>query len=85
GKLSVTNRPLRDVLPLLQRWYSLDVNVQDLKLLDRPVTVHAPIDSSAPALKGVEQSGGLQLVNDGKSMIFKDTSAAAKGKGRGKE
>src|SRR5690349_9385192 len=49
GQLAIVNRQLRAALPELKRWYGLDIKVPDLPLLDRNVTVHAPLDSPQAA------------------------------------
>ena len=72
----VTNRPLRDVLPQLRRWYNLDVKVPDSSLLTRKVTLRASLDSSRQAIRGVEQSTGLHFDYDGQTMVFKESSSA---------
>jgi ferric-dicitrate binding protein FerR (iron transport regulator) len=70
GTLALANRPLRDVLPQLKRWYNLDVKVPDSALLDRKVTFRASLDSSRQAIRGVEQSTGLTFGYQGQTMIF---------------
>lgn len=70
GRFSVTNRPLRDVLPLLVRWYGLDVKVTDAALLDRPVTVQTPLTSSREAIAAIEQTANATFGYEGKTMTF---------------
>ncbi len=77
GVLSITNRPLREVLPQLKRWYGLDVRVQQEKLLTRPVTMRASLDSSRAAIRGIEESTGLQFGYIDQTMVFKEPSAAS--------
>lgn len=72
GSLTITNRTLRDVLPQLKRWYNVDVKVPDSALLDRKVTFKASLDSSRQAIRGVEQSTGLQFGYQGQTMIFEE-------------
>jgi ferric-dicitrate binding protein FerR (iron transport regulator) len=76
GTLTVTNRTLRDVLPQLKRWYNLDVKVPDTALLARKVTFRASLDSSRQAIRGVEQSTGLQFGYEGQTMVFQDKSGS---------
>ena len=76
--LTIANRQLRDVLPLLKRWYGLDIKVVDTKLLDRLVTLHASLDSPKEAYTGVEQSANVKFGYEGKTMVFKDNPAAKK-------
>ncbi len=71
GTLAVANRPLREVLPQLRRWYGLTVNVPQGELLDRPVTFRASLDSSRQAIHGIEQSTGLEFGYIGPNMVFR--------------
>jgi ferric-dicitrate binding protein FerR (iron transport regulator) len=75
GTLAVTNRPLREVLPQLRRWYGLTVNVPQPALLDRPVTLRASLDSSRQAIRGIEQSTGLEFGYIGPNMVFREPAA----------
>jgi ferric-dicitrate binding protein FerR (iron transport regulator) len=77
GTLAVSNRPLREVLPQLRRWYGLTVNVPQATLLDRPVTVHASLDSSRQAIRGIEESTGLEFGYIGPNMVFRERAAKA--------
>jgi transmembrane sensor len=54
GTLTIDNRPLRDVLPMLGRWYGMSVKVPDASLLDRRVTVRASLDSAMQVIRGNE-------------------------------
>ena len=78
NKLTIANRQLRDVLPLLKRWYGLDIKVVDTKLLDRPVTLQASLDSPKEAYTGVEQSANVKFGYEGKTMVFKDAPPSKK-------
>lgn len=72
GTLVLTNQSLRNVLPELKRWYNLDVSVPDSGLLGRKVSLRASLDSSRQAIRGVEQSTGLQFGYRGSQMVFED-------------
>jgi ferric-dicitrate binding protein FerR (iron transport regulator) len=72
GNLTISGRQLRAVLPELKRWYGLDIKVPDLPLLDRTVTIHAPLDSPQAAITEVEKSAGLKFGYEGKTMVFRD-------------
>jgi ferric-dicitrate binding protein FerR (iron transport regulator) len=76
GTLAITNRPLREVLPQLRRWYGLTVSVPQDALLDRPVTMRASLDSSRQAIRGIEQSTGLEFGYIGPNMVFRERTAA---------
>ena len=76
--LTIANRQLRDVLPQLKRWYGLDIKVIDTPLLDRMVTIQAPLDSPKEAINAVQQSANVQFAwaPDGKTMVFNDAKKA---------
>jgi ferric-dicitrate binding protein FerR (iron transport regulator) len=83
GKLTMINRPLREILPQLQRWYNQDVSVRDLKLLDKTATVRTSLDSSRVALDAVAKTSGLTLTTDAGRMVLIDpTAKPASGKKR---
>jgi ferric-dicitrate binding protein FerR (iron transport regulator) len=75
GKLTMINRPLREILPQLFRWYKVDASVRDLKLLDRRSTLRTPLDSGDVALAEVAKGAGLSVVKDGGRLVLTDTAA----------
>lgn len=75
GELVIEDRPLREVVPLLNRWYALDLNVADERLLDRRATVRAPVGSSRQAIADVEQTAGVKFGYQGENKVFRDTTA----------
>lgn len=77
GKLTMINRPLRDILPQLLRWYRVDASVRDLKLLDRRATVRSSLDSGSVVLAAVAKSAGLALTNDGGHVVLTDPAKPA--------
>lgn len=70
GMLAVNERPLKEVLPQIKRWYGADILVKDLTLLNRKVTMHASLDSLLQAIHGVETSSGLAFGYVGPNMVF---------------
>jgi ferric-dicitrate binding protein FerR (iron transport regulator) len=78
GTLAITNASLREVLPQLRRWYSLTVSVPQESLLTRRVSLRASLDSSRQAIRGVEQSTGLEFGWVGQNMVFKEKGAKKK-------
>lgn len=84
GTLAVNNRPLREVLPLMRRWYGLTVSVPQDTLLARPVTLRASLDSSRQAIRGIERSTGLEFGYIGPNMVFREPAAKAAAKGTAK-
>jgi ferric-dicitrate binding protein FerR (iron transport regulator) len=76
-KLVVANRPLRDAIKQMNRWYALDLRVADSSLLARPVTVNASLESSRDAIAGLEKTGRLAFGYDAdRKMVLSDAGAA---------
>jgi ferric-dicitrate binding protein FerR (iron transport regulator) len=75
--LVVVNQPLRAVLPVLTRWYGLDLKVPDGALLDRPVTFRAPLNSSRLAVEGIERSGNVRYSYAGQDLALRDVNDPA--------
>ena len=72
NKFTVVNRPLKDALREVQRWYGDSMVTQDPKILDRPVTIHAKLDSLMGAIGQIEQTGHVKFQFFGKQKGFKD-------------
>jgi ferric-dicitrate binding protein FerR (iron transport regulator) len=70
-------RELRDVVAEINRWYGVDIKVPEIKALDRPAKVDAPLDSMRVAIAQVEQSADVTFGYEGQSMVFKMKKAAA--------
>ena len=77
GKLTMINRPLREILPQLFRWYKVDASVRDLALLDRKSTLRTSLDSGDVALTAVAKGAGLTVVKDGGHLVLTDPAAKA--------
>ena len=72
GRLVFENRPLREVLPRLERWYDLDIIVEDTAIADKRIT--AEIDYSLPmsdVLQGVAMTLDLEVEREGRTVIFR--------------
>src|SRR5215208_4164389 len=84
--LVVNDKPLGQVLNLMKRWYGLTILVQQPALMERKVSFRASLDSTRPAIRGIEESAGVQFGYIGQNMAFheaaKDSAPAAK---RGKK
>ena len=76
GYFVANGRSLREVLPMLTRWYSLDVFLKDTTLFGRRVTMRARLDSKADAITALESSAGLVFGYEGTTMVLTDTSVA---------
>ncbi|MFN8581496.1 MAG: FecR domain-containing protein [Gemmatimonadaceae bacterium] len=74
GRFEVTDAPIKDVLPLLKRWYQLDVQAADKSLLDRKVTMQAGLDSAKVAMTAMETSASVLFDFDGKKWLLRDVA-----------
>jgi len=72
GTVAITDERLGDVLTELRRWYALDIHVQHPPLLDRRVTVRAPLGARNDAIHAVEQSTGLQFGYVDSTMVLQE-------------
>jgi ferric-dicitrate binding protein FerR (iron transport regulator) len=72
----VANRPLRQALKAITRWYATELVVRDSTLLNRPVTVTASLQSSRDAIAALEKTGRLAFGYEGKTMVLRDAGGA---------
>ena len=75
GRLVVEGRSLKEVLPMMRRWYGLDIGVADEALFERTVTMDAPLSSSREAIEAIERSARVDFGYDNRSMILRDAAA----------
>ena len=75
--LLVSERPLREVIPQLARWYALDLWVADSTLLDRPVSLRAGLASSGEAIRALEESAGVRVQNMNRRLYITDAPGDA--------
>ena len=80
GQFVVVDRPLREIVPLMNRWYRLDLNVAEESLLDRKATVRAPLTSSRQAIEALEATANVKFGYEGDSKVLRDAPATAKKK-----
>lgn len=76
GTLAITNLPLAEALAQMKRWYGWTVAAPDSSLLGRRVTVRASLDSARQAVRGIETSGGVELVWVNEHMVLRDRKGA---------
>jgi ferric-dicitrate binding protein FerR (iron transport regulator) len=74
GKFDVTDMTIKDVIPLLKRWYQLDVVAADKALLDRKVTMQAGLDSAKVAMTAMETNASVLFDFDGKKWLLRDVA-----------
>jgi len=72
GKVTVENKPLRDVVVQLVRWFNLDIKIPDSRLLDRPASFSVSLDSSRAAITQIEKSGNVKFAYEGETKVFRD-------------
>ena len=77
GRFMLTDRTLRYAIPAMARWYGLELTVADPALLDRPLTMSAPIDAQKDAISALEQAAGVTFGWENKKMVLTDAAAAA--------
>jgi ferric-dicitrate binding protein FerR (iron transport regulator) len=75
GRFVVADKPLRDVIASLTRWFNLDIKVPNSKLLDRKATVAVSLDSSRAAITQVEKSANVQFAYEGDTKVFRELPA----------
>jgi ferric-dicitrate binding protein FerR (iron transport regulator) len=73
---------MRDVVAELNRWLGTEIKVPELKALDTPAKVDAPMDSMKVAVNQAAQSSGLEFAYEGPNqvMVFRTPKAAATAK-----
>lgn len=71
------SRQLRDVVKEINRWYGVEIGVPELKALERPASVDAPLDSLRVAIAQVEKSADVTFGYQGQAMMFRTNKTAA--------
>ena len=83
GRFAVSNKTIKQVLPMLKRWYSIDVRAE-LNLLPRSVTMNAALGSTDSVITALEAAANVKQVYVKGAMILQDAPAkpakGAKGK-----
>ncbi|HVX40689.1 MAG TPA: FecR domain-containing protein [Gemmatimonadaceae bacterium] len=75
GRVGAKGR-LRDVVDALNRWFGADAKIPDMKLIDRPASFEASLDSMKAAVTQIEQSAQVHYVNAGQENVFEDAAGA---------
>lgn len=76
NRLVIVDRPLRSALEQTRRWYAIALMPSDMSLMDRQVSVDAPLDSSTKMIADLERTGKLKFGWNDKSMVLFDASAS---------
>ena len=74
GRLIVVDRPLRQALEQTRRWYGIALIPNDMALMDRKVSVDAPLDSSKVMISELERTGNMVFGWEDKTMVLYDAS-----------
>jgi ferric-dicitrate binding protein FerR (iron transport regulator) len=72
GRLVMTQKPMREALQHLQRWYALGLVVRDSSIMDRPVSMNVSLDSSRNAIAALEQSANVKFGYEGRVRVLRD-------------
>lgn len=62
GTLAVRDRPFADFVTLLERWYAVQLRVDDPALLERRVTLSAPLDDPPAVYAALERNAGIRVM-----------------------
>lgn len=76
NRLEIRDRRLADVLPEFRRWYNMQIFAVDTRILDRPVTISASLDSVRQAIAAVEDAASVQFGYLDDKMVFRDAGTA---------
>ena len=72
GRLVMTEKPMRDALHHLQRWYALGLVVRDSSIMDRAVSMNVSLDSSAGAIAALEKSANVKFGYEGRIRVLRN-------------
>jgi ferric-dicitrate binding protein FerR (iron transport regulator) len=73
GRLAFEERPLRDVARELERWYDIDIALDDSALANTPLTASFTSQSADQALSIVAGALGAHYARDGRTVHFTTT------------
>jgi transmembrane sensor len=73
GRLAFEERPLRDVARELERWYDIDIALDDSALANTPLTASFTNQSADQALSIVAGALGTHYARDGRTVRFNST------------
>jgi ferric-dicitrate binding protein FerR (iron transport regulator) len=74
GTFTLKDRSLRDALPMIRRWYDLDLTTAEPSLLERRVTLQAGLDSSQAVVRALLANANLALEYQGKRAVLKNAA-----------
>jgi ferric-dicitrate binding protein FerR (iron transport regulator) len=72
--LTFTNQPVKEIVAEVRRWYDYVIDVRDKDLLDRRVTVTAPLTSTKEIIAALEKGANAKFGFDGQTPILRDAA-----------
>ncbi|MDA1081658.1 MAG: FecR domain-containing protein [Gemmatimonadetes bacterium] len=77
GTVKFVDMPIRGLLPLLNKYYALSIELTDEALLSRTVTMEASLESKQMAIDALEKAAFVKFAYNGTTPTLKDDPAAA--------
>ena len=71
GRLVVSNRTIKDLLPILKRWYNVEVRAEPA-LLTRSVTMNAALGRTDSVITALEIAGNVKQIYLKQQMVLTD-------------
>lgn len=72
GKLEFENRPLSEVLPRLERWYNIDIRVEDEQIREKRITAEIDYSQSmSEVLQGIALTLELEVEKSERTFTFR--------------
>lgn len=74
GRLEFENRPLTEVLPRLERWYNIEIRVEDEQIREKKITAEIDYSQSmSEVLQGISLTLELEVEKTGRVFTFKSS------------
>lgn len=72
GKLEFENRPLSEVLPRLERWYNIEIQVEDEEIRERKITAEVDYSQSmSEVIQGIALTLELEIEREDRIFTFR--------------
>ena len=74
GKLEFENRPLSEVLPRLERWYNIDIRVEDEQIVEKKITAEVDYSHSmSEVIQGIALTLELEVDREDRTFTFRSS------------
>lgn len=74
GKLEFENRPLSEVLPRLERWYNIDIRVEDESIVEKRITAEVDYSHSmSEVIQGIALTLELEVDREDRTFTFRSS------------